>query len=89
MQCFLYKVADAISDASITFGDETSIDDISYIVENDLILDSVSKEIGDIPNVEVLYGEKAKLYGLPGQEKNVNICMENGDLYICEVLVSY
>lgn len=85
------KVWDAVSDASITFGEEMSTDDISYIIENDLIINSVNKELRDIKNLEVLYGTKVKLYNLPdGHEKHSNfIQMENGNTYSCDLLVSF
>lgn len=83
------QVWDAISDASITFGEETSTDDVSYIVENGLIIDSVSKELKTIQNVDVLYETKVKSYDLPDhKEENVNICLEDGSNYKCELLVS-
>lgn len=84
------QVWDAISDASITFGDETSQDDISYVVENGLVIDSVNKELNNIENVEVLYETKVKSYHLPeNEEGKVNLCLENGLNYKCELLVSF
>lgn len=81
---------DAISDASITFGEETSTDNISYIVENDLIIDSVNKELKGIENLEVLYGANVQSYHLPNQhENNVNVCLNNGSKYTCELLVRF
>lgn len=84
------KVWDAVSDASITFGDEISNDDVSYIIENDLIIDSVNKELRNIQNLEVLYGTKVKTYDLPdGHEKHSSaVHMENGKTYTCDLLVS-
>lgn len=87
---FMFKVWDAISNASITFGEETSDDDISYIVENDLIIASVKKELEGIPNLEVVYGTKVSSYHLPDiQENKFNtVCLENSNKYTCELLVS-
>lgn len=82
-------MADAISEASITFGEEMSSDDVSYIVENDLIIDSVNKELKSLKAVDVIYEATVKSYHLPDHvERNVDVCLENGSHYTCNLLVS-
>ncbi|CAH1957100.1 unnamed protein product [Acanthoscelides obtectus] len=82
------QVWDAISDACITFGDENAIEDISYIVENDLLLDAVSKELKNVNNVEVIYNTRAKEYSLPlHNEDKVQITLENGSSITCSLLL--
>lgn len=63
--------------------------DVSYIVENDLIISAVSKELKNVDNVKTLYETKVKKYKLPEHnEDTVEICLENGTKYSCEILVS-
>uniref|UniRef100_A0A6P7GU95 Ubiquinone biosynthesis monooxygenase COQ6, mitochondrial-like n=1 Tax=Diabrotica virgifera virgifera TaxID=50390 RepID=A0A6P7GU95_DIAVI len=83
------QVMDALSDASITFGEIKSSDDVSYIVENNLILHSAKKEIENT-DVEILYESKVKNYQLPADvdDSQVNIFLENGNRYTCDLLVS-
>ncbi|XP_056635326.1 ubiquinone biosynthesis monooxygenase COQ6, mitochondrial isoform X1 [Diorhabda sublineata] len=82
------QLMDALSDASITFGEESSDKDISYIVENNLIIDAVKKEIKTTNNVEICYERKIKKYLIPGIEDNhVHIILENGDEYSCDILI--
>ncbi|KAG5896170.1 hypothetical protein JTB14_016945 [Gonioctena quinquepunctata] len=82
------QVWDGVSDTSITFGEETSLDDVSYIVENDLLLGAASKEVRTINNLEVLYNAKVKSYHLPEYHENsVGINLEDGTQYTCELLL--
>ncbi|KAJ8960297.1 hypothetical protein NQ318_004023 [Aromia moschata] len=81
------QVWDAVSDSSITFGDETSSENVSYIVENDLLLAAANEELKDTGNVDILYGAKVKDYHLPEyHEKNVQISTEDGRKYSCDLL---
>ncbi|XP_074036894.1 ubiquinone biosynthesis monooxygenase COQ6, mitochondrial [Leptinotarsa decemlineata] len=82
------QVWDAVSDTSITFGEQTSADDVSYIVENDLLLGAASEEVKNINNVEVLYNAKVKCYHLPDfHENSVEIILEDGTRYSSELLL--
>nr|CAH7763763.1 unnamed protein product [Callosobruchus chinensis] len=82
------QVWDAVSDACITFGDDNAVEDISYIVENDLLLDAVSKELKPISNLEVFYNTKAKNYSLPEYNDDiVKITLEDGSTYTCNLLL--
>ncbi|KAJ8985966.1 hypothetical protein NQ317_010724, partial [Molorchus minor] len=81
------QVWDAISDASITFGDEKSSENVSYIVENDVLLAAVNEELKKIKNVDVVYGIKVKDYHLPEiDETIVQISIEDGTKYTCDLL---
>ena len=81
---------DALSDASITFGDSEHSEHVSYIVENDLLLAAVTEEAKNINNLDVLYDAKIKCYGLPEYHENlVKIHLENGTAYTCDLLVSF
>lgn len=81
------QLMDALSDASITFG-ESSDEDISYIVENNLIIDAMKKEIKTTNNVETCYESKIKKYHIPGiEDSHVNISLENGVEYTCDILI--
>ncbi|KAL1461785.1 hypothetical protein WDU94_013656 [Cyamophila willieti] len=62
-------------------------DKISYIVENDLIVDAVTKQLQS-SNVDVMYGKKVAHYELPGQSLDkVSIKFESGDSVECKLLL--
>lgn len=49
----------------------------------------MTKELKEIENVKVLYTANVKSCNLPDhQENNVNVCLENGNTFTCELLVS-
>ncbi|KAJ2953215.1 hypothetical protein O0L34_g792 [Tuta absoluta] len=89
------QVWDACSDALISFTSSDILDDdIAYIVENDLLLDSVSKQISQTKNVDIVYGAKIAGYDLAKKQDDLQtqtknlVKMANGDTYACELLVS-
>lgn len=55
------------------------VDDIAYIVENDVILNSLYSTIAELqPKVEVLTGAKAVNYFLPSDDSDlVTVCLAN------------
>lgn len=62
-------------------------DRISYIVENDLIIDAVSQKIKSL-NIDVVYETKVAQYSLPNQSmENVNIQFESGESVDCKLLL--
>lgn len=62
-------------------------DKISYIVENDLIVDAVTKKINSL-NIDILYDQKVAHYEIPAEPlHNVKIKFENGDDVECKVLL--
>lgn len=60
------QVWDACSDAFISYDNERMRKELSYIVENDVVVDALARRLRR-PNgrVEVLYGAKVKTYELP------------------------
>lgn len=73
----------------ITFEHDNLVETVAYIVENDLLLSAVTKVVKDIPNVTVVNEAKIKDYKLPKEFDNtVEVIMENGDSYTCNLLVS-
>ncbi|XP_050353848.1 ubiquinone biosynthesis monooxygenase COQ6, mitochondrial [Nymphalis io] len=86
------QVWDACSDALISFCSSDILDDdITYIVENDVLLESINKELkSSIKNVEIVYGAKVIGYELSkgGHDSQGNIVkMHNGDTYSCDLLI--
>lgn len=71
----------------ITFDDDFS-EDIAYIVENDLLLTAVGKELKQLPNVSVVYDAKIKEYVLP-VEDDCKVILEDGTTYDTNLLVSF
>lgn len=54
------------------------------------MIDSILKEVKEVKNVEILYGATVKSYNLPNHEKeSVDICLQNGEKYTCDLLVSF
>ncbi|XP_023313056.1 ubiquinone biosynthesis monooxygenase COQ6, mitochondrial-like [Anoplophora glabripennis] len=81
------QVWDAVSDASITFGEEENTDNVSYIVENDLLIAAVNEEVKTVDKVKIQYNARVKDYHLPEYHENVTqITLDNGDTYTCELL---
>ncbi|XP_061384530.1 ubiquinone biosynthesis monooxygenase COQ6, mitochondrial isoform X2 [Danaus plexippus] len=85
------QVWDACSDALISFSSsEIFDDDLAYIVENDVLLEAINKELKskDVKNVEIVYGAKIGGYELAKNDSPKNIVkMSNGDSYICDLLI--
>ncbi|KAK7866922.1 hypothetical protein R5R35_001661 [Gryllus longicercus] len=83
------QVWDAISDAMITFTSDEKFSDIAYIVENDLILASVTKQLKHLNNVSIQYGAKVKNCVLPqsGSSEQVSVELEDGTELKCSLLV--
>ncbi|XP_075982693.1 ubiquinone biosynthesis protein COQ6, mitochondrial [Anticarsia gemmatalis] len=87
------QVWDASSDALITFSStDLQDDDVAYIVENDILLHSVIKELEstDNKNVNIVYNAKIDGYELPSAEDRKpksTVKMSNGDAYTCDLLI--
>lgn len=69
MRCKPYKrmqVWDACSDALITFDKEDLLDEMAYIVENDVIVAAITRQLDTLPeNVQVKYKSKVVKYTWP------------------------
>ncbi|XP_022116240.2 ubiquinone biosynthesis monooxygenase COQ6, mitochondrial [Pieris rapae] len=84
------QVWDACSDAMITFSSTDILDDdVAYIVENDVLLHAVTKELNKSKNIETVYQAKIAGYQLSqSQVSHENIVkMSNGDTYSCDLLI--
>uniref|UniRef100_A0A1B6D947 Ubiquinone biosynthesis monooxygenase COQ6, mitochondrial n=2 Tax=Clastoptera arizonana TaxID=38151 RepID=A0A1B6D947_9HEMI len=61
---------------------------LSYIVENDVLLAAVNKELETISNVTVLHESKIKSYKLPSENDSfVQITLDDGTDYSCNLLI--
>ncbi|KAM8915444.1 ubiquinone biosynthesis monooxygenase COQ6, mitochondrial isoform 4-T6 [Spinachia spinachia] len=73
MRCKPYKrmqVWDACSDVLITFDKEDMQDEMAYIVENDIVVAALTKQLDDLSdNVEVKYRTKVVKYSWPMPHK--------------------
>lgn len=82
------QVWDAVSNASITFGQEENTENVSYIVENDLLIAAVNKEVKNVDRVKIQYNTRVKNYHLPEyNEEGSQITLDNGETYTCELLL--
>ncbi|KAJ4436623.1 hypothetical protein ANN_16754, partial [Periplaneta americana] len=85
------RVWEACSDAMITFSYDNMCDDVAYIVENDVLLAAVNKQVEKLTeNLTVLYQAKIKGCQLPQHSgtNEVRVDLENGSSYFCNLLVS-
>ncbi|XP_065072879.1 ubiquinone biosynthesis monooxygenase COQ6, mitochondrial [Ochlerotatus camptorhynchus] len=82
------QVWDACSDALITFNYDDMADNISWIVENDVLLSSVYRQLEGVKNVEIRYSSRMEECSLirDGAEKST-VRLSNGDRVQCELLV--
>ncbi len=83
------QIWDACSDAAITFGKPDLSEDIAWIVENDLIQDSLMKEVDQQSQIEVKYKTKAINYLLPqNPDEPAQITLEDGTALSTDLIVS-
>ncbi|XP_058066504.1 ubiquinone biosynthesis monooxygenase COQ6, mitochondrial [Anopheles bellator] len=82
------QVWDACSDALITFNYNDFAENLSWIVENDVVLASIYNQLTTVPNVAVRYSSKIAKCDLirDGADKSA-VHLTNGDLLTCELLV--
>lgn len=86
---FFAKVWDASSGAYINFNHDGFSMNVAYIVENDVVLYAVLKELDKNSNVSVQNETKIKSVSLRKNEQNVNlVTMNTGEMYSCDLLVS-
>lgn len=80
---------DACSDAATTFGKADLSEDIAWVVENDLVLDSIIRETDLQSQIEVKYKSKAVNYQLPeNSEDPVEVTLEDGSCLTTDLIVS-
>lgn len=70
----------------ITLNDDCS-ETAAYIVENDLLLNSVGKELSNLSNLSVVHNAKIAEYHLPLESEFSNVKLENGNSYQGKLLV--
>ncbi|XP_012149973.2 ubiquinone biosynthesis protein COQ6, mitochondrial isoform X1 [Megachile rotundata] len=82
------QVWDACSDAMIVFNEDYLAEEIAYIVENDLLLHGVNKQLTEKENVNVVYDSKVESIKLPVNEgDNAEIQLQNGKTYKTKLLI--
>ncbi|XP_071453969.1 ubiquinone biosynthesis monooxygenase COQ6, mitochondrial [Hetaerina americana] len=87
------QVWDAFSEAVITFNDENLKDDIAYIVENDVCMSAINKQLKESKGpVETVYKAKIKSLNLPSKTDysktgSVKVQLEDGTVYTCNLLI--
>nr|XP_033328232.1 ubiquinone biosynthesis monooxygenase COQ6, mitochondrial isoform X2 [Megalopta genalis] len=82
------QVWDACSDAMIEFNEDHLSEEVAYIVENDLLLHAVNKQLADKENVNVVYESKVENIKLPQiQGEPARIQLQNGKKYKTQLLV--
>ncbi|XP_017792123.1 PREDICTED: ubiquinone biosynthesis monooxygenase COQ6, mitochondrial [Habropoda laboriosa] len=82
------QVWDACSDAMIVFNKDCLTEEIAYIVENDLLLQAVNKQLAKKENVDVIYNSKVVHIKLPERSgENAEIQLQNGTTYRTKLLI--
>uniref|UniRef100_A0A182MID6 FAD-binding domain-containing protein n=1 Tax=Anopheles culicifacies TaxID=139723 RepID=A0A182MID6_9DIPT len=83
------QVWDACSDALITFNYDDLSENISWIVENDVLLASIYRQLETVPNVRVRYSSKIASCELirDGADKST-VKLSDGETLKCDLLVS-
>lgn len=73
----------------ITFNHDELSKIVAYIVENDVLLAAVGKELEQLQNVTTINEAKIKGYQLSKKHEDTStIDMEDGTTYTCNLLVS-
>ncbi|KAL0269153.1 UNVERIFIED_CONTAM: hypothetical protein PYX00_006975 [Menopon gallinae] len=82
------QVWDACSEAVIIFN-EDFINDVSYIVENDVILYALAKALEEenASNITIEYESKIKNFSVTNADKLIKIETEAGNVYSCNLLI--
>uniref|UniRef100_A0A3P8UDK9 Ubiquinone biosynthesis monooxygenase COQ6, mitochondrial n=1 Tax=Cynoglossus semilaevis TaxID=244447 RepID=A0A3P8UDK9_CYNSE len=88
------SVWDACSDALITFDKENLQDEMAYIVENDVVVAALTKQLDTLPdNVQVKYRSKVETYTwpMPHQAADcvpwVQVMLANGEVLQTKLLI--
>ncbi|KAI9560575.1 hypothetical protein GHT06_011523 [Daphnia sinensis] len=82
------QVWDACSDALITFGRADLSEEIAWIVENNVIQDSLMKELQHKNQVDVQYQSKVIHYRLPNHADDaVQVTLENGSHFTTDLII--
>lgn len=81
------QVWDASSNAAITFNHDNFSDNVAYIIENDLVLDSLYKELESAKNVQIKNLAKIEEVNLENDTTR-SLKLKGGEELTCELLVS-
>ncbi|XP_070167133.1 ubiquinone biosynthesis monooxygenase COQ6, mitochondrial [Polyergus mexicanus] len=82
------QVWDACSDAMITFNEDHLSEDLAYIVENDLLLHAVNKQLSQKENVTVIHESKITDVKLPKTSAEfASVQLQSGKQYAARLLV--
>ncbi|XP_076666293.1 ubiquinone biosynthesis protein COQ6, mitochondrial [Andrena cerasifolii] len=82
------QVWDASSDAMIEFNEGNLANEIAYVVENDLLLHAVNKQLEEKENVNVIYASEVENIKLPKtQGDNAEVQLQNGNKYKTKLLI--
>lgn len=82
------QIWDACSDAMITFNEDYLANEIAYIVENDLVLHAVDKQLKEKSSVEVIYNAQVEDITLPAARgDDTLIKLQNGKQFKAKLLV--
>lgn len=73
----------------IVFNEDHLADEIAYIVENDLVLHAVDKQLEEKEKINVIYSSKVENIKLPKMSgEDAEIQLQNGKKYRTKLLVS-
>lgn len=82
------QVWDACSDAHITFRHDNPDQAVAHIVENDVVLEAVYKQLENLPEVEVKNQSRLVTCNLPkSEDETPSVELKSGENLTCELLV--
>lgn len=82
------QVWDACSDAMITFNEDYLAEELAYIVENDLLIHALNKQLSKKNNVTVIYDSKVAEIKLPKTStQDAVVQLQSGKQYISKLLI--
>lgn len=85
----LFQVWDGTSDALITFNRADFVGDVAYIVENDVLLYAIEKEIRKSANVTIQNNSRIEQVRLACDgHYNNKVYLKSGEVFSAELLVS-
>lgn len=84
------QVWDALSDTEIVFNHDNPADDVCYIVENDLVIDSVLKSLNGCDSVKIENNSKIGGCTLANNSPvgKSSVTLKSGETIECDLLVS-
>lgn len=87
---FRFQVWDGTTDALITFNRDNFEGDVAFIVENDVLLYAIEREIAKNPNVTIRNESKIENVRLScdGGRPHNEVVLKSGEIITSELLVS-